>query len=153
MPKPAGIVLPNLQLGDLATLLLWNQSDARDDFEMNRNNYIYTWQVNRNPFIDYPALADYIWGSNAGEAWFASLSTIENQAVNYVIYPNPTRDSFTVSGINNEAIIELYNSLGMKVFEQKFVGETQIVPNITSGIYWAKITSDNKTVVKKVVIQ
>ena len=30
------------QIGDLATLLSWNVSDARDDFEMNRNNYIYT---------------------------------------------------------------------------------------------------------------
>lgn len=49
------------QLGDLATLLTWNMQDPADDFEMNRNNYIYTWQVNRNPFIDYPQLANYIW--------------------------------------------------------------------------------------------
>jgi hypothetical protein len=141
------------QLGDLASLLLWNQSDPRDDFEMNRNNYIYTWQVNRNPFIDYPALADYIWGTHAGEPWFAALSNNENQTVNYVIYPNPARESFTVSGINNDAVIELYNSLGMKVFEQKFIGETSFVPNVTSGIYLAKITSDGKTAVKKVVIR
>ncbi|MPT34425.1 MAG: ribonuclease, partial [Flavobacterium sp.] len=46
------------QLGDLASLLTWNHSDPSDDFEMNRNNYIYTWQMNRNPFIDHPNLAD-----------------------------------------------------------------------------------------------
>jgi hypothetical protein len=141
------------QIGDLTLLLQWNQTDPRDDFEMNRNNYIYTWQVNRNPFIDYPLLADYIWGANAGQTWFASLSANENQTVNYVIYPNPTKESFTVSGINTEAVIELYNSLGMKVFEQKFVGETNIIPTVSSGIYLAKITSDDKTVVKKIVIQ
>ena len=141
------------QLGDLASLLLWNQSDPRDDFEMNRNNYIYTWQVNRNPFIDHPALADYIWGIHAGEPWFAALSTNESQTVKYVIYPNPARESFTVSGIDNEAVIELYNGLGMKVFEQTFIGETTVVPNVTSGIYLAKITSDGKTAVKKVVIR
>ncbi len=140
-------------MGDLASLLVWNQTDARDDFEMNRNNYIYTWQVNRNPFIDYPQLADYIWGIHSGEAWFAALSTNENQTVNYTIYPNPTRDSFTVSGIDNDATIELYNSLGMKVFEQKFIGEATIVPNVTSGIYLAKITSNGQTAVKKVVIR
>lgn len=141
------------QLGDLASLLTWNQTDPRDDFEMNRNNYIYTWQVNRNPFIDYPQLADYIWGSHAGEAWFAALATPENQALNFVVYPNPASNQFTVSGINGEAVIELYNSLGMKVFEQKIIGETRVVPNVSSGIYLAKITSDNKTAVKKVVIR
>ncbi len=141
------------QIGDLTLLLQWNQTDPKDDFEMNRNNYIYTWQVNRNPFIDYPLLADYIWGANAGQTWFASLSANENQTVNYSVYPNPARESFTVFGINGEANIELYNSLGMKVFEQKFIGETNVVPNVSSGIYLAKITSDNKTVVKKLVIQ
>lgn len=141
------------QIGDLTLLLQWNQTDPRDDFEMNRNNYIYTWQVNRNPFIDYPLLADYIWGANAGQTWYASLSSNENQTVNYSVYPNPAKESFTVFGINTAAKIELYNSLGMKVFEQNFVGETQIVPNVSSGIYLAKITSDNKTVVKKLVIQ
>ncbi len=47
-------VTPSGNIGDLATLLTWNTTDPRDDFEMNRNNYIYTWQMNRNPFIDYP---------------------------------------------------------------------------------------------------
>jgi hypothetical protein len=41
----------------------------------------------------------------------------------------------------------------MKVFEQKFIGETNIIPNVSSGIYLAKITSENKTMVKKLVIQ
>jgi endonuclease I len=40
--------------------LTWNTADASDDFEMNRNNEVYNWQMNRNPFIDYPMLADYI---------------------------------------------------------------------------------------------
>ena len=61
------------QIGDLATLLTWNTTDPRDDFEMNRNNYIYTWQMNRNPFIDYPNLADYIFGANFGQQWFSTL--------------------------------------------------------------------------------
>jgi hypothetical protein len=65
------------QIGDLATLLTWNQTDPRDDFEMNRNNYIYTWQLNRNPFIDYPNLVDYVFGANFGQPWFASLSNTD----------------------------------------------------------------------------
>lgn len=43
-------------------LLEWNVSDPVDDFEMQRNEQGYIIQGNRNPFIDYPAYADYIWG-------------------------------------------------------------------------------------------
>lgn len=60
---------PNVtgQLGDLTTLLDWHRNDPPDDFEMNKNNVIYTWQFNRNPFIDKPDLIEYIWGNNMGE--------------------------------------------------------------------------------------
>lgn len=141
------------QLGDLASLLTWNHADPRDDFEMNRNNYIYTWQYNRNPFIDYPALADYIWGNNVGQAWYAALSANENIVVKFTIYPNPSSERFTVSGIDSEATLELFNSIGMKVFEQKIEGETTVEPNVISGIYLAKISKDNKTYTKKIVIK
>lgn len=61
------------QMGDLASLLVWNQADPADDFEMHRNNYIATWQQNRNPFIDYPLLANYIFGPNFGQPWSFAL--------------------------------------------------------------------------------
>ena len=44
------------------TLLSWHELDPADDFEMNRNNIIYSWQMNRNPFIDLPDLVDYVYG-------------------------------------------------------------------------------------------
>lgn len=141
------------QIGDLASLLQWNQLDPTDDFEMNRNNYIYTWQYNRNPFIDYPNLADYIWGLNAGQQWFSSLSTSENQLAKIVLYPNPAKESFSVFGINHDAEIELYNNLGMKVFQQKIQPETIITPNLSSGVYVVKIKTKDTITVKKIVLK
>jgi len=141
------------QLGDLAVLLQWNQTDPRDDFEMNRNNYIYTWQVNRNPFIDYPNLADYIWGSHAGEQWFSTLSSSDFSSLQVQVYPNPTKDYFIVSGLNETSNIEVYSSLGSKVFENNFQGQIQIKVNWPTGIYFAKITSEDKTCTRKIVIQ
>ena len=44
-------------------LLTWNTMDPVDELEMQRNEQGYIIQGNRNPFIDYPAYADYIWGS------------------------------------------------------------------------------------------
>lgn len=141
------------QIGDLALLLQWNQTDPRDDFEMNRNNYIYTWQVNRNPFIDYPNLADYIWGANAGQTWFSTLSNTNFDATKVVLYPNPTKNNITISGISTDATIEVYSVFGQKVLEQNFTGETSINLNLASGIYLAKIASDKKVVTKKIVVE
>jgi hypothetical protein len=140
------------QIGDLATLLTWNHTDPRDDFEMNRNNYIYTWQVNRNPFIDYPLLADYVFGSNVGQPWFASLANSEFDTTKIVLYPNPAKSNIIIAGIANEGKIEIYSALGQKVFEQIFSGETNLQLALASGIYLAKITADAKTVTKKLVI-
>lgn len=140
------------QIGDLATLLAWNNSDPKDDFEMNRNNYIYTWQVNRNPFIDYPSLADYIWGTKVGQAW-SSLSDNSFDDSKIVLYPNPANDYFTVSGIEADATIEIYSVFGQKIMERNFSGETTFNFNLTTGIYMAKITSEAKTATKKIVIR
>ena len=46
----------------LKTILEWNKLDPVDALEAQRNNVAYELQGNRNIFIDYPELADYIWG-------------------------------------------------------------------------------------------
>jgi hypothetical protein len=140
------------QLGDLALLLQWNQTDRSDDFEMNRNNHIYTWQVNRNPFIDYPLLADYVFGANFGQPWFASLATTEVDASRVVLYPNPTKNNFVISGIEEEGVLEIYSTLGQKVFEQRIIGETSVDFNLSAGVYMAKITAGAKSITKKLII-
>jgi hypothetical protein len=141
------------QLGDLASLLTWNTLDPSDDYEMNRNNYIYTWQINRNPFIDYPDLANYIWGDKAGQIWHFNLSTNNFANLKVDLYPNPAQKSITVSGINEKATIEIYNAIGAKVFTQIFIGETKLNIDLPSGIYFAKINSVDKSVVKKILIE
>ncbi len=141
------------QLGDLTSLLTWNTLDPADDFEMNRNNYIYTWQVNRNPFIDYPDLANYIWGAKAGQVWHFNLSNQDFVNLKVTLYPNPAKKSITISGLTEKGTIEIYNSLGAKILEQKIIGETQLNIDFPTGMYYAKINSDNKTVVKKLVIE
>jgi len=51
------------------TLLEWHVQDPVDDFERNRNNAIYQFQHNRNPFIDHPELVAYIWGDKQTAIW------------------------------------------------------------------------------------
>ena len=40
----------------------WGAADPVDSKEQRRNEEIYKLQNNRNPFIDYPSLIEYIWG-------------------------------------------------------------------------------------------
>lgn len=49
------------EMGDLSVLLQWTIDDPVDDFERARNEMIYGYQGNRNPFIDHPELVQYIW--------------------------------------------------------------------------------------------
>ena len=120
---------------------------------MNRNNYIYTWQYNRNPFIDYPNLADYIWGTNTGQQWFSSLSNTSFNTSKIVLYPNPSKNQFTISGITAEAKIEIYSILGSKVYEDSFVGEKQFNLNLAPGIYISKIFTNSQVVTRKISIE
>jgi uncharacterized protein len=41
-------------LGRLCTLLLWHEEDPVDATERQRNDVIFAWQDNRNPFVDHP---------------------------------------------------------------------------------------------------
>lgn len=141
------------QIGDLTTLLSWNQLDPSDDFEMNRNNYVYTWQLNRNPFIDHPNLADYIWGSHAGEPWFSNLSNAPFEVHDLVVYPNPAKDHFYVSGITEMSTIEVYNNLGSKIVEIISSTNTSIKSDWEAGVYFIKITSDKTSYTQRILVE
>lgn len=43
-------------------LLRWAEDDPVSQKEIDRNNAVYALQHNRNPFIDFPGLEEYIWG-------------------------------------------------------------------------------------------
>jgi hypothetical protein len=48
--------------GNLTTLLQWHTQDPVDNWEINRNNLIFTdYQGNRNPFIDHPEFVNAVW--------------------------------------------------------------------------------------------
>ncbi len=51
-----------LEMGLFDVLLEWHELDPVDAFERNRNDIIYSYQHNRNPYIDYPEFVEIIWG-------------------------------------------------------------------------------------------
>ena len=63
-------------IGNLSTLLKWNNANPVDYFEMQHNISVYKdvysgdgyAQGNRNPFVDFPQLAEYVYGKYKDQA-------------------------------------------------------------------------------------
>jgi len=51
-------------IGNLTTFLEWHTIDPVDDFERIRNDVIYSYQDNRNPYIDNPEWVELVFGDN-----------------------------------------------------------------------------------------
>ncbi len=64
-----GTTYPAFTTWQLNMLLAWATADPVSQKEIDRNNAIYTVQKNRNPFVDYPGLEQYIWGSKTDVAF------------------------------------------------------------------------------------
>lgn len=141
------------QMGDLASLLNWNTADPADDFEMNRNNYIYTWQLNRNPFIDHPELANYIFGADFGEQWFPTLSNPKFNVSDVKVYPIPAQNEINISGIDRSAVIEIFSITGTKVFSTSIDGFSTLQLNLASGMYMLKWTTAEQQGTHKIIIK
>ncbi|MGU3373379.1 endonuclease [Chryseobacterium sp. M5A1_1a] len=85
-----GSAFPGLQSWELQELLAWNALDPVSPAETARNNAAYTYQGNRNPFIDNSAYADLIW----------SNVPVDNQsptAATNLTTNNPTSNSISLS--------------------------------------------------------
>ncbi|MBQ7191682.1 MAG: endonuclease [Paludibacteraceae bacterium] len=53
----------------VGVLLDWHRADPVSEKERCRADYISSLQHNRNPYIDYPELVEYIWGDKKGQSW------------------------------------------------------------------------------------
>ncbi len=65
------------QMAMLNTLLKWNAQDPVDSFELHRNDVVYSYQHNRNPFVDHPEFVDKIWGTvptSSNDTFYTNLS-------------------------------------------------------------------------------
>jgi len=89
---------PLPQHGKLSTLIQWNEQDPPDAFERNRNNVIFQFQKNRNPFIDNPEFVNLIWG----EASPNPISIDDVQMLPQIaVAEEPVRIKATITSITN----------------------------------------------------
>lgn len=79
---------PGLVSWTLNMMMRWSKQDPVDAREIARNNAVQETQWNRNPFVDYPGLEEYTWGSKMDQAF--SYDNFEGGAIpvdDYVYSP------------------------------------------------------------------
>ena len=108
------------KMGILQDLLEWNRLDPPDEWEIHRNNLCYNnFTNNRNPFIDFPEWAEYIWGKSE-DGSYSSTSTgyvnLETDVINGFsgsVTPTPDADPETITmseqGYSNQEVVAEIN--------------------------------------------
>ncbi|MDX1904670.1 MAG: fibronectin type III domain-containing protein [Thermonemataceae bacterium] len=118
-----------------------------------QTTYYYRVRAFNGPLL----VSDY---SNIAQATTPSPNAIIKDMSSLVnLYPNPNNGAFKVdlTPLNvNDVKIEIYNSVGSKVFEQGLINTKECsfnLKNLSKGIYYLYCITDNEKVGKKIIIQ
>lgn len=116
-------VFPTLNNWSAQLLMRWHRQDPVSDKETMRNDKVYGYQGNRNPFIDHPELAEYLWGDKVGEPYHVGGST------------EPAGDAELQSPVNGMALDFGQVALGSSVTADLFFKGTNIRKDLAISIY------------------
>ena len=88
---------------EIEVLITWHRQDPVSEKETKRMDAVSDFQHNRNPFIDYPDLAEYIWGNKKGTS--VNLAELTGEVTSL---PASTADTPSVRKVirNGQVLIE-----------------------------------------------
>lgn len=140
----------------------WHREDPVSQKELDRNDGIEKTQGNRNPFIDYPCLAEYLWGTKKDQRLSLSdlMSAYDNGffdsdqsgcSCNNAIEQTPAEPAYSLRTNGNMlsviseqvATIAIYDLMGRMLTNQT-TEELQI--NLTQGIYLVHINGTTERI-------
>ena len=112
----------------LGMLLRWVEEDPVSQKEIDRNNAVYNIQGNRNPYVDYPGLEQYVWGN------------MKDMAFSYDNYSTGITVTVPTKDISD---VDVYTITGVKV--RSDIDPGQATEGLDKGVY---IIGKKKYVVK-----
>ena len=126
-------------------VMKWHRNDPVSQKEIDRNNAVHRIQGNRNPFIDHPELAEYLWGNRAGYAWFSDRTNVPTVVTTEfgIFSGTGSAIEIAVSHRSDEPVhYEIYSITGQKLRSGRLTDSnesnnrfTLSTANLNSGIY------------------
>jgi endonuclease I len=151
-----GGVYPSFQPWAIPLLMKWDREDPVSEKEIQRNETVYKLQNNRNPFIDYPQLAEYIWGNMKDSVWsFAKVTGLQQPVKRKLsISPNPAVNKINLSFDGNGEPIQysIYSMTGSLVLSGSTTDHTLSIADLKSGVYTCVVITGMEKLVGKVVV-
>jgi len=132
--------------GNARTLYNWHLNDTVSLRERARNDTIYKYQNNRNPFVDHPEYVRDIYGAMFGPSTVSVEKNVISNEVEYRIYPNPSNSNITIESDQAKILeVQVIDNQGKLVrTEQPLSNRVEIsVTELKSGIYFLKIRDSN----------
>lgn len=115
-------------------LLKWHRQDPVSEKERDRNDAVYKHQKNRNPFIDHPEMAEYIWGDKSDQRWSSTSSNLPELNAAGEIKVIPTISGVEISVSDDARIpVAIYSVDGTCRFNGHAAGHTSF--SLPRGIY------------------
>ncbi|WP_299339115.1 T9SS type A sorting domain-containing protein [uncultured Psychroserpens sp.] len=104
------------------------------------------------PFILFDELR---LGTSWAEVTPTTLSTEDFTADNFKVYPNPTSTGFVnITGTNTDDVtVAVFDILGKQVINESLTNDRLNVSALNAGVYILKISQNNASVTKKLVIK
>jgi endonuclease I len=147
---------PQPEHGKLSTLLDWHFLDPPDAWEMRRNDRVYEYQENRNPFIDHPEYVSRLWyGSQTEEVVIQTFTGIE-------LYPNPFNPALNLScSLQNDSFlsVNVYNQKGqfIETISNSYQSagtwhHTWVNDSIPTGVYLINFATPEYSETEKVLL-
>ncbi len=123
---------------DTAVLMKWHRQDPPSNHEIARNEYIFSIQKNRNPFIDNPEWANAINFVNMTWIPTSSVGIKEQHALSQVqVYPNPIQEAqISLSGVPFGTQALLFDYSGKLVFKGDVTADNTLqTGKLATGMY------------------
>ncbi len=132
---------PGFEPWYLDLLMRWSKQDPVDEVERARNQAVYEVQKNRNPFVDYPGLEDYVWGTKKDQPFSYDGGEVEP------VDPDPVDPDPVDPDIASEYTISLNNTLFGTTFNGSIEkSNTQDLVGTANGVtvVYSLGTGDNR---------
>ena len=119
-----------------------------------QGNHNYRWEYSKD--YSYSNGYDCVWIDYIRfPGGYDEIEEIRNDN-NLQIYPNPADNNISIEirdHDDEEAIISIYNTLGIKVLEQRNTNSDIDISSYTPGLYFVKVNCKDKTYIKKLIIE